>query len=166
MAPPAAILIAYDGSTAARVAIAQAGLLFAPAPAIVLTVWEPSLEAFTLAPNPNPLGMGATPSYDPALAEELDRANESNAERIAADGQALANAAGLRAEALAVEDERDVAETILAQADERHARAIVIGSRGFTGLRSRLLGSTSRALLERSPLPVLVVRRPEDHEER
>jgi nucleotide-binding universal stress UspA family protein len=164
MAPPAAILIAYDGSTAARVAIAQAGLLFAPAPAIVLTVWEPSLEAFTLAPNP--LGMGATPSYDPALAEELDRASESHAERIAADGQSLASAAGLQAEALAVEDERDVVDTLLAQADERHARAIVIGSRGFSGLRSRLLGSTSRALLERSSLPVLIVRQPEDHDDR
>ena len=40
---------------------------------------------------------------------------------------------------------------------ERGATVLVVGSRGLTGLRSRLLGSTSHAVLRHAHLPVLVV---------
>jgi nucleotide-binding universal stress UspA family protein len=160
----AAILIAYDGSDAARAAVEQAGVLFAPRRAIVLTVWESGLGEFMLAPNP--MGGGTTMiPYDPSLAGELDRANEDHARDIAADGAALASTAGLQAQALTVVDELAVADTIVSQAAEQGVSAIVIGSRGLKGLRAKLLGSTSRGLLEKSALPVLVVRHPEDHHE-
>jgi nucleotide-binding universal stress UspA family protein len=158
--PP--ILIAYDGSAAARAAVAQAGVLFAPRRAIVLTVWEPALGGFTLGPDPMGAGTTMLP-YDPSLGQELDRANEDHARDIAADGQALASAAGLHAETLTIEDELDVADTIVAQAEQHEAAAIVIGSRGLTGLKSKLVGSTSRVVLERSGRPVVVIRHPEDH---
>jgi len=158
----AAILIAYDGSTAARAAVEQAGLLFAPRPAIVLTVWEPGLGDFMLAPDPMGAGTTMLP-YDPSLGREIDRANEDHAHDIAADGATLAGAAGLQAQALAIADELHVADTIVTQAHDHGAAAIVVGSRGLRGLKSRLLGSSSRALLECSDLPVLVVRHPEDH---
>lgn len=163
MSEQAAILIAYDGSVAARAAVAQAGSLFAPRRTIVLTVWEPGLGNFMLAPDPTGVGTTMLP-YDPSLGRELDRASEEHARDIAADGVALANAAGLQAEALAVGDGFDTADTILSQADEQGAGAIVIGSRGLTGLKSKLYGSTSRKVLERSNLPVMVMRHPEDHE--
>lgn len=160
----APILIAYDGSTAARVTVAQAGVLFAPRRAIILTVWEPELGEFMLAPDPMGAGMAMLP-YDPEFEREVDRANEDHARNIATDGAALAKAAGLQPEALAVGNELDVAETIVSQAEQHGAAAIVIGSRGLRGLKSRLLGSTSRAVLEHSSLPVVVVRHPEDHAE-
>jgi nucleotide-binding universal stress UspA family protein len=158
-----AILIAYDGSTAARAAVAQAGVLFAPRQAIVLTVWEPGLGNFALAPDPT--GVGTTMLPDPSFVREVDRANQEHAQSIAADGQALAGAAGLQAQALAIEDNLDAADTIVAQAQQHGAGAIVIGTRGLRGLKSKLLGSTSKAVLEKSAVPVMVVRHPEDDED-
>jgi len=163
MSAQAAILIAYDGSVAARAAVERAGALFAPRRTIVLTVWEPGLGNFMLASDPTGVGTTMLP-YDPSLGRELDRAGEEHARDIAADGVALASTVGLQAEGLAVGDGFDTADTILSQADEQGVGAIVLGSRGLTGLKSKLNGSTSRKVLERSNLPVMVIRHPEDHE--
>jgi nucleotide-binding universal stress UspA family protein len=43
-------------------------------------------------------------------------------------------------------------------AGERDAAAVVVGSHGISGLRSRLLGRVSRRLIEHSDRPVLVIR--------
>jgi nucleotide-binding universal stress UspA family protein len=40
----------------------------------------------------------------------------------------------------------------------RKADLLIVGSRGHGGLASALIGSVSRALLTRSPVPVMVVR--------
>jgi nucleotide-binding universal stress UspA family protein len=61
-----------------------------------------------------------------------------------------------------VRDQSDAADAIVAVANERDAAAIVVGSRGLKGLRSKLLGSTSAALLRKAGRPVVVVRHPED----
>jgi nucleotide-binding universal stress UspA family protein len=159
----APILIAYDGSVAARDAVSKAGDLFPSRRAIVLTVWEPGLNDFMLTPDPTGLGTTMLP-YNPELVQEIARANEDHAGDIAADGKALASASGLQAEALVVRDETVVAEAIAAHADAHDVAVIVIGSRGLKGLKSMLLGSTSKHLIERSSRPVLVVRHPEDHD--
>jgi nucleotide-binding universal stress UspA family protein len=160
----APILIAYDGSVAARDAVREAAELFPSRRAIVLTVWEPGLSDFMLTPDPSGMGTTMLP-YDPELIQEIARANEDHAGDIAADGQALASASGLRAEALVVRDQTVVADAIAAAADEHDVAVIVIGSRGLKGLKSMLLGSTSRHLLECSRRPVVVVRHPADHDE-
>jgi nucleotide-binding universal stress UspA family protein len=49
-----------------------------------------------------------------------------------------------------------VAEAIIAEAADVGASAIVIGSRGLTGLKSVLLGSVSHAVLQHADLPVIV----------
>jgi nucleotide-binding universal stress UspA family protein len=158
------ILIAYDGSAPARAAVRQAGALFAPRRAIVLTVWEPGLAEFMLVPDP--AGMGSTMlPYDPKVAREVERASEDHARDIAGDGVALAREAGLDAEPLAVEDVTEASDAIVAQAEEHDAAAIVIGSRGLRGLKSKLLGSTSADVLHRTSRPVVVVRHPEEHEQ-
>jgi len=162
MTGQAPILIAYDGSPAARDAVAHAGALFAPRQAIVLTVWEPGLSEFMLVPDATGMGTTMLP-YDPAVVREVDRAGEDHARDIAHDGQALAQQAGLEAEAVVVRDLTHPADAIVATADERGAAAIVVGSRGLRGLRSKLLGSTSSELLRKAAGPVVVVRHPEDH---
>lgn len=161
-APPP-ILIAYDGSPAARAAIAEAGALFAPRAAIVMTVWEAGLSEFMLVPDATGMGTTMLP-YDPEVVREVDRAGEDHAKDIAHDGQTLARQAGLEAEVAVVRDQMDAADAIAATAAERGAAAIVVGSRGLKGLRSKLLGSTSSALLRKAGRPVVVVRHPEDHQ--
>ena len=54
-----------------------------------------------------------------------------------------------------------IAETILAVADEAGASAVVLGTRGLTGLKSLLLGSVSHAVLQDADRPVVVVPSPE-----
>ena len=59
-----------------------------------------------------------------------------------------------------------IAETILSEADEVDAVAIVLGTRGLTGLKSLLLGSVSHALLQHTDRTVIVVPSPEVAAER
>lgn len=98
-----------------------------------------------------------SPMVDPGVALEVDRSVHDNAERVSQEGAALAKTLGLEAQALAVPDELDVAKTILTVAEKHKAAAIVVGSRGLSGIRARLEGSTSKALLKHAPCPVLVV---------
>jgi nucleotide-binding universal stress UspA family protein len=157
------ILIAYDGSDAARAAIVQAGALFGARRTVVLTVWEPGLSEFMLVPDASGMGTTMLP-YDPAVVREVDRAGEDHAKDIAHDGQALAEAAGLQAEALVARDLTDAAAAIVQAAEQHGAAAIVVGSRGLRGLRSKLLGSTSNEVLRKAACPVVVVRHPDDRQ--
>jgi len=54
-------------------------------------------------------------------------------------------------------DKADVADTLLAMAREREAAVLVVGSHGISGLRTRLLGSVSRRVIEHCDRPVLVI---------
>jgi nucleotide-binding universal stress UspA family protein len=155
------ILIAYDGSDPARRAVREAGKLFGPRQALVVTVWEPALVLPTdplPVPGADPLSVSGLvpPTVDPAAVQRLDHV-EARAHRIAESGAELARSVGLQAEALATDDEGQVARAIVEVARTREAAAIVVGSRGLTGLRARLEGSTSDAVLKHSPCPVVVV---------
>ena len=61
----------------------------------------------------------------------------------------------------AIELEEYPAQALIAVADERDARMIVVGSHAETPLRSVLVGSTPTKLLHLSQRPVLVVRGPD-----
>ncbi len=162
MAAQAPIVIAYDGSQAARAAVRRACELFPGRPALVLTAWDPRLgEAMTMAPDPT--GLGSTIPYDAELARKLDHEVEHGAQEIAAIGAELARGGGLDARELVVEDVSRPADAILAAAAAHHAAAIVIGSRGRGRLRARLLGSTSDGVLKGAgELPVVIVHAPAD----
>ena len=160
MSEDSPIVIAYDGSDAARAAVNQAAALFGSRHAIVLTVWEPGLADFMLMPNTMGTGTMMMP-YDPATVQAIDKAAEDHAKDIAEDGVKLAQAGGLQAEALPVRDAADIADTILQTASERDAAAIVIGSRGLKGFKSKLMGSSSSSVLSRSAVPVVIVHAPE-----
>jgi nucleotide-binding universal stress UspA family protein len=156
------ILIAYDGSDAARAAVNQAAALFGSRPAIVITVWEPGLADYMLMPNTMGTGTMMMP-YDPETVQAIDRAAEDHARDIAEDGAELARAGGLAAEALPVRDAADIADAILETASEHGVAAIVIGSRGLKGLKSKMMGSSSSSVLGRSELPVVIVHAPGAH---
>ena len=157
----APILIAYDGSEPARAAVRAAGSLFAPARALVLTVWEPSLAQVMLVPDPTGMGSTMMP-YNPSVVRDVERASEEHALVLAQEGARLAQEAGLRAQPITAEDTLAPQDAIVAAAEEHDARAIVIGSRGLRGLKSKLLGSTSAHVLHHALRPVVVVRHPED----
>jgi nucleotide-binding universal stress UspA family protein len=152
---PAPVLIAYDGSDVARAAVRHAAELFAGRPAVLATVWEAGLAATPIAPDA--MGISTLPQ-DPRTIETFDRLRRERASTVAADGAELARSVGLVAEAQIVPDDVDVADTLLDIARERGAAVIVVGSHGISGLRTRLLGSVSRKLLQHSDRPVLVIR--------
>jgi nucleotide-binding universal stress UspA family protein len=151
----APVLIAYDGSEVARAAVRQAAELFAGRPALVATVWEPGLAVVAMG-RPDALGMSTVP--DPATVETIDRLQREHASTVAADGAELARSLGLAAAPQAVPDGVDVADTLIDIARQRGAAVVVVGSHGISGLRSRLLGSVSRKLIEHCDRPVLVIR--------
>jgi nucleotide-binding universal stress UspA family protein len=149
------VVIAFDGSRAARQAVTAAGKLLAPRNAIVVTVWEEglayasSVTAADLGPMP--------PSIDPETAHDVDVSLHEQAERVSTEGAQLASSVGLDATPLAIADEGNVAETIVDVARDRNAAAIVIGSRGLSGLRARFEGSASKGVVKRASCPVIVV---------
>jgi nucleotide-binding universal stress UspA family protein len=152
----APVLIAYDGSEVSRAAVRHAAELFAGRPAVVATVWEPGLAAVSVGLS-DAMGVGA-PLPDPETVEAVDRLQREHASTVAGDGAQFARSLGLAAEPEAVPDELDVVDTLIGIAQERGAAVIVVGSHGISGLRTRLLGSVSRKLLEHSDRPVLVIR--------
>jgi nucleotide-binding universal stress UspA family protein len=90
-------------------------------------------------------------------AREVDEAIHQLASRTVQEGAELAQSLGLRPQGLAVAEEVHVADAIVGLAREREVAAIVVGSRGLKGLRARLEGSTSNAVLRHAPCPVIVV---------
>lgn len=148
------VIIAYDGSVPARQALVAAGKLLQGCRIVVVTVWEPALAS--LMPSASVEGMMMTEPIDPEDARESDVKLENYADTVAHEGADLASALGLEAEPFAVPDERDVARTVIGLARDQGAAAIVVGSRGLSGLRAKFEGSTSKTLLTHSPCPVLV----------
>ena len=147
----AMILLCYDGSEDARAAINQAGTLLSGQSATVLTVWEPFIEVLTRTSY----GVGMT--VDTLDIDEIDASNRKGAQSRAEEGAELARKAGLDAQPLARAQESTIADAILKQGDELDATAIVVGSRGLTGIKSLLLGSVSNGLLHHADRPVIVV---------
>jgi nucleotide-binding universal stress UspA family protein len=155
------ILIAFDGSPAARHAVSDAARLLGPRPALVVTVWEPGL-AYAI-PEMRPEGLVPTPMVDPSVARSVDKGVRSQAEQVAGEGAELARSLGLDAQPLAAAEERDIVDTILRTAEEYDAAAIVVGSRGLSGVRARIEGSTTKGLLKHASCPVIVVHEPAEH---
>ena len=147
-------LIAFDGSAAAREAVAAAAALLKPRATLVLTVWEAALAQVAMATPPD---VAMTPAVDPAAMLTLDEALRGNAERVSSEGAEFARSLGLDAEPLAMADVGDIARTIADVAREHKAATIVVGSRGLSGLRARFEGSTSKGVVKHAPCPVVVV---------
>jgi nucleotide-binding universal stress UspA family protein len=144
------MLLCFDGSDDARRALERAGALFAGRHALVVTVWQPiaGLDGFACA------------TATRVDVVELNRAAAEDAARIADDGVRVALASGLKPEPWPVEASGSVWSTIVELAGRHDAAAIVMDSRGLTGLRSMLLGSVSSAVVHHADRPTLVIRQP------
>jgi nucleotide-binding universal stress UspA family protein len=125
----APLVIAYDGSDGAAKAIAAAGRLIAPRPALVVTAIEES---------------GPT---------------DNEAERLAAEGAQLALTVGLQAQPLAAAKVDKPVWTIIAAAEDFGAAAIVAGARGRSGMGAALLGASPPASRTSAPCPFSSSRR-------
>src|SRR5829696_145347 len=152
------VLVAYDGSDESKAALRSAAGLFTAQRLVVVSVWEPGL-AMAMAMTPDPTGIGYAQPTGETIAS-IDRAQREHAVAVAEEGVRLAQEAGASAEAYPVADEVDIARTLTELAVRLEAGAIVVGSRGLGAVKSKLLGSTSSALLHHASTPVLVVRAP------
>ncbi|MBV8988192.1 MAG: universal stress protein [Solirubrobacterales bacterium] len=139
-------MFAYDGSDLARVAVEEAGRQLEPGrDAVVLTVWRPYGVGFIPPPDVK---------FDAAATDEVRKA----AEETAAQGASMAQAAGFRAQSVAVE-EPNIWKGIARVADDRDASVIVLGSHGKSGLAGVFLGSVASAVAAHSGRTVLIVHR-------
>jgi nucleotide-binding universal stress UspA family protein len=150
-------VVAFDGSAESEAAVRAAAGLFGDRGLIVVSVWEPGL-AYAMAPAYDPSGMGGYPLPSGEEIALLDEVQHDRATGTAEAGARIARDRGATAEPHAEADRANVTDTIIAVANERSACAIVVGSRGRGGMKRKLLGSTSAALLRHAPCPVVVVR--------
>lgn len=149
------ILICYDGSADAKWAIEQSDELLGCQPATVLTVWQPFADALKGTPFGWGIAPGALDIY------KADKASRQAAQALAEEGAELAREAGFNAQPRACTQLASTAHSILAEAELLGANAIVMGSRGLSGLKSLLLGSVSQAVLHSADRTVIVVPSPE-----
>ncbi len=145
------ILIAYDGSDDAKAAIEQAGKLFPGQQVMILNVWQRFIDTMARTGA----GLGVIVDYDEIDSEAKDAAREK-----AQQGAAVAKESGLDASAEIAVVDTTVADAILNAATQAAAGAIVCGSRGFSGVKSLILGSVSNHILQHADLPVVVVPSP------
>jgi nucleotide-binding universal stress UspA family protein len=145
------ILIGYDGSPSAAEAIGVAASLLGARPAVVVSVWSPA-PVETVAYG----ATGDFASAAPAYFSDVDSTIEKQAVEMAERGARIAREAGFEAEARSAQGNSGW-QGIVDTAAAVDAAAIVVGARGLSGLKSVLLGSTSKGVLHHAGRPVLVV---------
>jgi nucleotide-binding universal stress UspA family protein len=142
------LLFCYDGSDGAKWAITVAGRVLEPQRALVLHFWESwAADAPALA------GLSRAVA---GMAVELDRIAEEQSSQITGDGVELAQRSGFEADGLSERATGPGWMAVRDAADQHACVAIVLGSRGLTGV-SAALGSVSNGVVHNSRRPVLVV---------
>ena len=148
------VIVGYDGSPSAAGAIEYGAKLLPNVVVRVVHVWGPPYADTELRRRV----WRKARSMD-ELQSLLESEGAAEAERIAAEGVALAAASGWEARPLADRNMGAEGFALARLAEEFGARAVMVGSRGLSGLRA-LLGSVSDSLVDYSPVPVLVVPHP------
>ncbi len=132
------IVVGYDGSDCSRIALDEA-LRTAAALGDAVTV------VFGYAP----------PGLWGGEIVEHEEAIEERGQKVLAEAKHQAEAAGATVELELVA--KKASEAIVAAADKRDARMIIVGSYGDPPLKGMILGSTPNKLLHLADRPVLVV---------
>jgi nucleotide-binding universal stress UspA family protein len=142
------VVFGYDGSELAGFAIGHAATqLTTPRDVLVVCVWQPVDVGFT------PVG---GQDFDADQAADVQAA----AERTAAYGAELAEQAGFKARALAVEAS-PTWKGLVNTAEDENASLIVLGAHRHGALAERLLGHVTPSVLAHFAASVLVVHQPE-----
>jgi len=142
------LLLCYDGSENAKHAIREAAGLLAPRRALVLSVWQDAAALPALA-----WAGAALPDLEDVFAAARD-----GAKRTAEEGAGIARATGFDASSVVAEAKGPIWMAVEQVAEEHAADAIVVGSRGLSGIKSLLLGSVSSGIVHHSARPTIVVR--------
>ena len=95
--------------------------------------------------------------YKTDLADELEEALESDAEKILTHAAGVAERAGVTARTVLLKKGHPT-EAVIAYADELGVDLIVVGVRGKTPGQTRAMGSVSGAVTEQAGCSVLLVR--------
>lgn len=144
--PHGPFVLCYDGSEAARRAIdVSSTLVGQQRPARVVYVYKPTEWSLGSIQGVTGGRIDAPVSAAP------------EAEDVVAAGVAVARGAGFDAEALLLVADGRTADIIARTAEELDAPAIVMGQRGHSGLKSAVLGSVSREVVNAYHRPVILV---------
>jgi nucleotide-binding universal stress UspA family protein len=144
--PRGPFVLCFDGSEPAERAIRVAPVLVGwGRPARVLYAYKPTERSLGVAQAVTGGRIDAPVS------------GEADAHDVVDAGVTIAREAGFDAQGLLLEADRPTGELIAATAEELDAPAIVMGQRGLSGLKSALLGSVSRDVVNAYHRPVVVV---------
>lgn len=101
-------------------------------------------------------------AYGYSTGELLDLLRKDGAE-VLQQAVATVRAQGVPVDSVLYENlDKTVQQRIIAEAEMWKADLIVIGTHGRRGVRRLMLGSSAESVLRTSPVPVLLVRAPED----
>jgi nucleotide-binding universal stress UspA family protein len=144
--PQGPLVLCFDGSEAAERAIRTAPVLLGRGrAATVLYAYKPTER-----------GLGVAQAITGGRID-APVSGAADAHDVVDAGVAIAREAGFDAQALLLEADRPTAELIAATAEELDAPGIVMGQRGLSGLKSALLGSISRDVVNAHHRPVVLV---------
>jgi nucleotide-binding universal stress UspA family protein len=145
------VLLATDGSESSAVAAALAGNIPWPAGTSldVVRVFGDGGSDIVAGPWPA-IALGVSPDYEAAAIQDAEEALVALVESLRTPGLNVTHAV-LRGQP---------ADTLLDWIDRHRPDLVIVGNRGVSMLERTLLGSVSAALIDRSPVPVLVARRP------
>jgi nucleotide-binding universal stress UspA family protein len=140
------IVVAYDGSAAARASIALAGVhLVKDRKMLVLSVFQP-IESVPFIGNPGV-----------QIPDGMDDQIHAAVEKLAEEGAELGRTGGFDATGYVGPLHETVWQTIVRFADEHDASVILMGTHGRSGVKAVLLGSTASAVMHHAGRPVAVV---------
>jgi nucleotide-binding universal stress UspA family protein len=148
MADLAPILIAYDGSDCADVAIDKVAAEFPGRKVVILVVTE-ELDRVPF------IGTSGVP-IEPETMELLVDSARKSADTMADKGAERARGLGLDP-STAIAEGGPVWAQIVDAAEEHDAALTALGSRGLSGIKHVLLGSVSGAVAQHSKRSVLIV---------
>jgi nucleotide-binding universal stress UspA family protein len=145
-APTGPFLLCYDGSEAAQRAIRAASALLGSGRASrLLYIYKPMERSLGVAQALTGGKIDAPVS------------GETQAEELLETGVKIAREAGFDVEPILVAADRETAGIITSTAEELDAPAIVMGQRGRSALKSAILGSVSRDVVNSYHRPVILV---------
>ncbi len=131
------IVVGYDGTESSKAALNEAVRL-------ATDLGEPLLTVFGYGVNP----MGGE------VTDHVQTLKE-HGEKVTAEAVEAAKKGGAKAEV--VLSDLEGAEALIAVADQRDARMIVVGHHGEGPIRGAILGATAYRLVHTSETPVLII---------